>query len=139
MWRKKQSDVMRFILRVRAWEYRQLPGIVRLTKPSRPFTAKQHGYKAKQGFVVFRVRVTRGQRKRMLRKGINYGKPSQCGIFYKNKRNSQSIAETKVGKKVGGLRLLNSYWVAADGKYKYYEVIMVDAAHAAIRNDPEIN
>ena len=23
MWRKKQSDVMRFLLRVRAWEYRQ--------------------------------------------------------------------------------------------------------------------
>lgn len=32
LWRKKQSDVLRFLLRVRAWEYRQLPGIVRVTR-----------------------------------------------------------------------------------------------------------
>ena len=25
LWRKKQSDVMRFLLRVRAWEYRYVP------------------------------------------------------------------------------------------------------------------
>ena len=28
--------MMRFLLRVRCWEYRQLPGLVRLTGPSRP-------------------------------------------------------------------------------------------------------
>jgi len=36
LWKRKQSDVMRFLLRVRCWEYRQLPGLVRLTGPSRP-------------------------------------------------------------------------------------------------------
>lgn len=54
LWRHKQSDVMRFLLRVRAWEYRQLPSIHRASKPTRPDKARRLGYKAKQGFVVYR-------------------------------------------------------------------------------------
>lgn len=68
LWRKKQSDVLRFLLRVRCWEYRQLPSIARLSKPSRPDKARRMGYKAKQGFVVYRVRVRRGGRKRPVSK-----------------------------------------------------------------------
>jgi hypothetical protein len=48
LWRKKQSDVMRFVQRVRCWEYRQQPAIVRLTRPTRPDKARRVGYKAKQ-------------------------------------------------------------------------------------------
>ncbi|GKC23129.1 60S ribosomal protein L15, partial [Tanacetum coccineum] len=48
LWRKKQSDVMRFMQRVRCWEYRQLPSIVRVTHPTRPDKARRMGYKAKQ-------------------------------------------------------------------------------------------
>jgi large subunit ribosomal protein L15e len=66
--RKKQSDVVRFLLRIRCWEYRQLPGILRLTRPSRPDKARRMGYKAKQGIVVYRVRVRRGGRKRPVHK-----------------------------------------------------------------------
>jgi large subunit ribosomal protein L15e len=68
LWKKKQSDVLRFLLRVRCWEYRQLPGIVRLRHPSRPDKARRLGYKAKQGYVVYRVRVRRGGRKRPVHK-----------------------------------------------------------------------
>lgn len=54
LWRKKQSDVMRFMQRVRCWEYRQLPSIVRVTHPTRPDKARRMGYKAKQVyFFVF--------------------------------------------------------------------------------------
>ena len=48
LWRKKQSDVMRFLQRVRCWEYRQHPAIVRVTHPTRPDKARRLGYKAKQ-------------------------------------------------------------------------------------------
>lgn len=48
LWKKKQSDVMRFLLRVRCWEYRQLPSIVRVTHSTRPDKARRLGYKAKQ-------------------------------------------------------------------------------------------
>ena len=66
--KKKQSDVVRFLLRIRCWEYRQLPSIVRLTRPSRPDKARRLGYKAKQGYVVYRARIRRGGRKKPVHK-----------------------------------------------------------------------
>ncbi|CAJ1415104.1 unnamed protein product, partial [Effrenium voratum] len=36
MWRKKQSDVMRFLARLRNWEFRQLPAVHRCSRPTRP-------------------------------------------------------------------------------------------------------
>ncbi|KAG0581743.1 hypothetical protein KC19_3G005400, partial [Ceratodon purpureus] len=112
LWRKKQSDVLRFLLRVRCWEFRQLPGIVRVTRPSRPDKARRLGYKAKQGYVVYRVRVRRGGRKRPVAKGIVYGKPKNQGITQlKFQRNLRSVAEERAGRKLGGLRVLNSYWI----------------------------
>ena len=56
--------MLRFLLRVRCWEYRQLPSLCRVPRPSRPDKARRLGYKAKQGFVIYRVRVRRGGRKR---------------------------------------------------------------------------
>ncbi|KAH9750561.1 Ribosomal protein L15 [Citrus sinensis] len=47
--------------------------------------------------------------------------------------------EKRAGRKLGGLKVLNSYWINEDSTYKYFEVILVDAAHNAIRNDPRIN
>merc|ERR1711990_301204 len=139
-WKKKQSDVMRFLLRVRCWEYRQLPAIHRASRPTRPDKARRLGYKAKQGFVVYRVRVKRGGRKKPLSKGINYGKPTNEGIKQcKWRRNLRSKAEERAGKVCGNLRVLNSYWVAQDPTYKYYEIIMVDPFHKCVRKDPRIN
>jgi large subunit ribosomal protein L15e len=140
LWKRKQSDVLRFLLRVRAWEYRQLPSLVRLTGPSRPDKARRLGYKAKQGYVVYRVRVRRGGRKRPVSKGIVYGKPVNQGITQlKPTRNLKNVAEERIGRKVGSLRVLNSYWVNQDSTYKYFEVILVDPQHNAIRRDPRIN
>lgn len=67
-WRYPAPQVLRFLLRVRCWEFRQLPGIVRLTRPSRPDKARRMGFKAKQGYVVYRVRVRRGGRKKPVHK-----------------------------------------------------------------------
>ena len=55
LWRKKQSDAMRYLLRIRAWEYRQLPKICRVAHATRPDKARRLGMKAKQGYVVYRV------------------------------------------------------------------------------------
>ena len=140
LWKKKQSDVLRFLLRIRCWEYRQLPAVHRCSRPSRPDKARRLGYKAKQGYVVYRVRVRRGGRKRPNPKGIVYGKPANQGINkLKWQRSLRSKAEERVGKRCSNLRVLNSYWVNQDGTYKYYEVILVDPSHKAIRRDPRIN
>eukprot|EP00388_Colpodella_angusta_P004794 GDKJ01015389.1.p2 GENE.GDKJ01015389.1~~GDKJ01015389.1.p2 ORF type:complete len:210 (-),score=32.82 GDKJ01015389.1:96-725(-) len=141
LWRKKQSDVMRFLMRIRTWEYRHLPAVHRASTTTRPDKARRLGYKAKQGYVIYRVRVRRGDRKKQVAKGIVYGKPSSQGVNQqKSTQTLRSLAESRVGRKIcGNLRVLNSYWVAQDSTYKYFEVILVDPMHAAIRNDARIN
>eukprot|EP01130_Rhizamoeba_saxonica_P007411 TRINITY_DN299_c0_g1_i1.p2 TRINITY_DN299_c0_g1~~TRINITY_DN299_c0_g1_i1.p2 ORF type:complete len:203 (-),score=40.08 TRINITY_DN299_c0_g1_i1:1073-1681(-) len=140
LWRKKQSDTMRFLLRIRCWEYRQLPALHRCTRPTRPSKARKLGYKAKQGYVIYRVRIRRGGRKKPVPKGQVYGKPNNAGInSLKNTRGLRAIAEERIGRACGSLRVLNSYWVNEDATYKYFEVILVDPQHNAIRNDPRIN
>lgn len=42
--------------------------------------------------------------------------------------------QERVGRRCGGLRVLNSYWVAQDSSYKYFEVILVDIAHNVRQN-----
>ena len=140
LWRKKQSDVMRFVLRVRCWEYRQLAAVHRVAKPTRLDKARTMGYKAKQGYVVYRARIRRGGRKKVTRKGCVYGKPVHQGIRKQKKaRSHRSVAEEKVGRRCSNLRVLNSYWVAQDAAFKFFEVICVDPAHNAIKRDPRIN
>lgn len=140
LYKKKQSDLMRFLLRIRCWQFRQLTAIHRASRPTRPDKARRLGYKAKQGICIYRTRVRRGGRKRLAAKGIAYGKPKSAGINQlKFQRSIQSVAEERVGRACGGLRVMNSYWVGNDAVYKYYEVICVDPAHKAVRKDPRIN
>eukprot|EP00291_Cryptomonas_curvata_P011600 CAMPEP_0172181258 /NCGR_PEP_ID=MMETSP1050-20130122/17712_1 /TAXON_ID=233186 /ORGANISM="Cryptomonas curvata, Strain CCAP979/52" /LENGTH=204 /DNA_ID=CAMNT_0012854509 /DNA_START=23 /DNA_END=637 /DNA_ORIENTATION=- len=141
LWKKKQSDVLRFLQRVRVWEFRQLPAIHRCTHPTRPDKARRLGYKAKQGYVVYRVRVRRGNRKRPVHKGIVNGKPKSAGAINNvtQRRSLRNLAEERVGRRCGNLRVLNSYWVGTDGMYKFFEVILVDSSHRVIRGDPRIN
>ncbi|KAB0346341.1 hypothetical protein FD754_011198 [Muntiacus muntjak] len=64
LWRKKQSDVMRFLPAVRCWPYRPL--FRAAPRPPPP---------ARQGSVIYRVRVCHGGRKRPVPKGATFGKP----------------------------------------------------------------
>ncbi|KAL0220729.1 hypothetical protein RCL1_000583 [Eukaryota sp. TZLM3-RCL] len=140
LYKRKQSDVLRYLMRIRAWEYRQLPTVHRVTRPTRPDKARRLGYKAKQGVVVYRVRIRRGSRKRQVHNGIVHGKPVHQGVKYlKNDRNSRAIAEEKAGRALPALRVMNSYWICQDGTFRYFEVIMVDPFHAAVRRDPRLN
>jgi large subunit ribosomal protein L15e len=89
---------------------------------------------------VYRVRVRRGSRKRPVPKGQTYGKPKTHGVSQlKFQRSLRSVAEERVGRRCGNLRVLNSYWVNQDAVYKYYEVILVDPSHNAIRRDARVN
>lgn len=140
LYKKKQCDILRFLFRVRAWQYRQLSSIHRASRPTRPDKARRLGYKAKQGYVVYRVRVRRGGRKRPVKKGATNGKPTNMGINeLKWQRSLRSLAEQRAGAACGNLRVLNSYWVVQDSTYKYYEVIMVDPSHKAVRRDARIS
>lgn len=110
--------------------------IVRVEKPSDPQRARRLGYKAKQGFVVVRVRVPRGTRKRP--KFAGGRKPKTFGRFYPLDKSMQQVGEEKAGKKYPNLEVLNSYWVGEDGMHKWFEVILADPQHPSILADKNI-
>ncbi|MPC49899.1 60S ribosomal protein L15 [Portunus trituberculatus] len=47
--------------------------------------------------------------------------------------------QERTGRRLGGLRFLNSYWVAQDSTYKYYEVILVGIWHNVVRKDTSLD
>merc|ERR1712140_21097 len=53
--------------------------------------------------------------------------------------DQKNLAEERIGRRCGNLRVLNSYWINEGSTYKYFEVILVDPHHSAIRRDPRIN
>ena len=53
--------------------------------------------------------------------------------------NYQWVAEIRAARKYKNLEVLNSYWVGKDGRYFFFEVIMVDSSKPEIVNDPVIN
>jgi large subunit ribosomal protein L15e len=76
----------------------------------------------------------------MAAKGATNGKPVNQGVGeLKPQRSAKSVAEERVGSKCPNLRVLNSYWVNQDATYKYFEVILVDPQHKAVRRDPRMN
>jgi large subunit ribosomal protein L15e len=58
---------------------------------------------------------------------------------YTPQKSRRWIAEERAGRKFPNLRVLNSYWVGADHKWVWYEVVMVDPNHPVIFNDPHIS
>lgn len=83
----------------------------------------------------YRLSSALGTQLKVCVQGIMYGKPVHQGINHlKPTKNLRSLAEERVGRACGGLRVLNSYWVNHDSTYKYYEVVLVDPAHTAVRN-----
>ena len=129
------DDVKVLSPHTKAW--RRQAVIKRLDRPTRPNRARSLGYKAKQGFVMARIRIKKGgRRKQSPRKGR---KPRSLGVFYTTKQNKQAIAEKRAARNFPNTEVLNSYKVGQDGKYSYFEVILVDPHHPVIRADRSIN
>jgi len=136
---KKPTDMMKKLMKERLIKLRREPAIVRIKKPTRIDKARKLGYKAKQGYVIVRVRIRKGGKPRRLY-GRGGRKPSKAGLLrFTAKKSDRWIAEEKAARKFPNLEVLNSYQVAEDGQYKWFEVIMVDPHHPNIKNDPKIN
>jgi len=112
--------------RRRLVEWRDQPAIQRVEKPSNPARARSLGYKAKQGVFVVRVRIAKGNR---VRRNPKAGRKSGKYFRYISPGLSlQKIAEQRANRKHTNAEVVGSYWVGEDGKYKYFEVILVDRA-----------
>jgi large subunit ribosomal protein L15e len=53
------------------------------------------------------------------------------------KKSIQLIAEERAARRYPNLEVLNSYPLGDDGQHLYFEVIMLDPSHPAIRSDPD--
>jgi large subunit ribosomal protein L15e len=114
-------------------QFRKQGSIQRAERPTRPGRARELGYKAKQGFVIARVRVPRGKRKTP--KPAGGRRPKASGRFYPLQKSWQVVAEERAQRKFPNMQVLNSYWVGEDGINKWYECILVDPSHPSVKND----
>jgi len=132
-WRKPDKAT----LRNRMIGWRTGDTIVKIDKPLRIDRARALGYKAKKGFVVARIRILRGGRKRP--NPVKARKSRKQSNKLVLKMSYQWVAEQRVQRKFKNLEVLNSYNIGKDGIYYFYEVILVDPERPEIKNDPVIN
>ena len=119
-------------------DWRRAHSVERLEKPTNIVSARSLGYKAKQGFVMARVRIRKGARRKT--RPSSRRKPSKMGVLkFTPHKSLQVLAEERCARKFINLEVLNSYWVGQDGQHKFFEVILVDPTHPAIRNDASVN
>ncbi len=136
-WKRPRDTYVYEVMKERVIKWRREQAVVKVDKPTRINRARELGYKAKQGFVVVRVRVRRGGRRAPRPKAGRRQK--RMGVAKKTPAKSlRLIAEERAARKFPNLEVLNSYWVWEDGRYKWFEVIMVDPHHPAIKSDPDI-
>jgi len=136
---KKQfrSKEYKDLIKQRLISWRKQPAFIRLERPTRLDRARSLGYKAKQGFVIVRTRIKKGTRKR--EKPKRGRKPLRAGLTkHTPGMNLQHIAETRVNKKYPNLEVLNSYYMADDGRHKWFEVILIDPSHPCIKSDKDM-
>ncbi|MEK6871643.1 MAG: 50S ribosomal protein L15e [Nanoarchaeota archaeon] len=133
VWKKPDQSRVRELMT----QWRREQTVTVLERPTRIDRARALGYKAKKGFLVARVRIARGGRKRARpRKGR---RSKRMSIIKTLKMNYQWVAEIRAQKKFVNLEVLHSYYLAKDGRYYFYEVILVDPERPEIKNDPTIN
>ncbi len=133
-WRRLWSDdeYSRYLTQLRM-KWRREPAITRVERPSRLDRARALGYRAKQGYVVVRVRVSKGGLRKIPPKLGRRQK--RMGISkIKRQLSLQTIAEQRAKRKYRNLTVLGSYYVGEDGRYKWFEVIMRDDNHPAVKS-----
>ena len=131
IWKNPKQNLGSKVWQERLIQWRKEPAVLRIDRPTRIDRARSLGYKAKQGYIVVRTRIGKGTTKRPRisggRRPKRYGRsritPSQ---------SKQRLAEGRAARKYPNMEVLNSYWIADDGKKAWYEVIMIDRDHPVI-------
>jgi large subunit ribosomal protein L15e len=136
-WNRPEESYIQDLMRDRAIIWRRQPSIVRIDKPTRLDRARSAGYKAKKGFVIVRARITRGGRRKR-RPTLGRSQKRMGVVKFTPSKSRRLMAEERVARKYPNLEVLNSYWVWQDGRHKWFEVILVDPHHPAIKSDKDV-
>ena len=136
LWKQPRANLgQEYKNKLVAW--RKENAIERVEHPTRIDRARTLGFRAKQGFVVARVRVIRGGKNNpSITSGRDGGNLSTKIV---QSKNYQWICEERAQKRFPNTEVLNSYWVGQDERHYWYEVIMVDIYHPQIMSDKKIN
>ncbi len=131
------KEDLKGMVRERMADWRSSGTVERVSKPTKIARARALGYKAKPGFVIARVKVARGG---LHKKKIMGGRrPRRYGYNKLTHGKSEKwIAEERAQKRYPNLVPLNSYYLAEDGKNKFFEVIFVDPSHPNISSDKNL-
>ena len=111
--------------------------ITKLEKPTRLDRARNLGYKAKKGVLVYRVVIGRGGRQKP--RPTVKRRSKRFSVMKILKMNYRWVAEQRFQKEFRNLEVLNSYLIGKDGKYYIYEVIALDRNAPEIKADPQYN
>jgi large subunit ribosomal protein L15e len=124
-WNDREKTDLEQYMRSLSIKWRREPTVHRINFPTRLHRARELGYRAKQGYVVVRVRIRKGgARKPRPRAGR---RPKALGVTrYTRALGLKQIAEMKAQKKFPNMRVLNSYYVWEDGRHHWFETIMRD-------------
>jgi large subunit ribosomal protein L15e len=136
-WAQPEKSFVEELMRQRLVQWRKQPTVLRIEHPTRLDRARKLGYKAKQGFVVARAKVRRGNLRKLRPKSGR--RPKRMGVAkFKPGKSIRLIAEERTARRFPNLEVLNSYWVGEDGKHKWFEVILVDPKAPTIVTDKDI-
>jgi len=121
-------------IRERSIEMRKEPAMLRIERPSRLDRARSLGYKAKEGVLVVRARVSRGG---MRKKRPTSGRRSKhMGVLkIKSDVSVQDVAERRVSERYPNMKVLGSYPVWKDGRFAWFECVLIDPLHPAVSKD----
>jgi len=136
IWKQPKQNLGE-IWQKRLIEWKKQPTTLKIERPTRIDRARSLGYKAKQGYIIVRQRLLRQKRQRpTIRRGRRPKHMRRKKIL---NMSYQWIAEQRAQKHFVNCTVLNSYPVGEDGKYRWFEVILVDRSHPAIIADKNIN
>ena len=124
-WNSREKNEFERHIRQLTIKWRREPTVHRVESPTRLDRARALGYKAKQGYVIVRVRIRKGgARKPRPRAGR---RQRALGVNRFTRAISlKHIAELRAKKMYPNLRVLNSYYVWEDGTHHWYETILRD-------------
>tara|TARA_Y100000034_G_C6782987_1_gene350111 strand:- start:22 stop:624 length:603 start_codon:yes stop_codon:yes gene_type:complete len=138
LWKGTPSKEMKQLRFERLIQWRREGAVIRIQRPTRLDRARNLGYRAKQGIILARVRVSRGGRKR--RGSLKTGRRSKNATARKIvNKNYQQIAEERANRNFKNCEILNSYEVGKDGMHLFYEIILIDRDHPQIKKDSQLS
>ena len=136
LWKKPKESIPE-LWKQRLILWRKQPVTLRIERPTRLDRARALGYRAKQGIIIVRQRVLRGGRQRPKPAGGRRSKRMTRRKIVS--KPYQQIAEERAARAFKNCQVLNSYYVADDGTHYWYEIILVDKSHPAVKADPRLS